>query len=119
MLNTLSRLSIEVDDFLRKLSIQLPVWKPVAQMLGLTDSDIDHIDSDISSSYPGEKAYQAFLKWMQKEGYHGAATYDNLLLALYRATNMSDCKSITNAWWYAEQYLSKLADIEQSIIVPY
>ena len=118
MLNTLSRLSIEADDFLWQLSFRLPVWKPVAQMLGLTDSEIDHIDYDIPSSYPGEKAYQAFLKWMQKEGYHGAATYDNLLLALYRTTNIIDCKSVTNAWWYADQYLSKLADIEQSMIIP-
>jgi len=49
------------------------------------------------------------VKWMQKEGCHGAATYDNLLLALCRATNISDCKSVTNAWWYADQYLNRLA----------
>ena len=58
MLHTLSRISVEADEFLRQLSIQLQVWKPVAQMLGLTDSDIDHIDSDVSSSCPGEKVYQ-------------------------------------------------------------
>ena len=112
LLDTLSRHSVEADEFLRQLAITLPVWKPVAQMLGLTESDIDHIDYDVSSSYPGEKAYQAFLKWMQKEGHRGA-TYDVLLLALCRATNISDCKSVTNAWWYADQYLNKLA--KQSI----
>ncbi|XP_065887612.1 uncharacterized protein [Dysidea avara] len=109
LLDILSRHSVEVDEFLRQLAIQLPVWKPVAQMLGLTDNDIDHIDYDVSSSYPGEKAYQAFLRWMQKEG-HYSATYDVLLLALCRATNVNDCKSITNAWWYADQYLNKLAE---------
>jgi len=105
-LQTLSYHSVEADEFLRQLAIQLPVWKPVAQMLGLTESDIDHIDYDVSSSHRGEKAYQAFLKWMQKEGRHGA-TYDVLLLALCQARNISDCKSITNAWWYADQHLNK------------
>ncbi|XP_065888013.1 uncharacterized protein [Dysidea avara] len=112
MLHTLSRLSVEPNDFLQQLAYRLPVWKPVAQMLGLTESDIDHIDYDVLSSFPGEKAYQAFLRWMQKEGHYGA-TYDVLLLALCRATNISDCKSITNAWWYADRYLNKLS--EQSI----
>ena len=109
LLDLLSRHSVEADEFLRQLAIQLPVWKPVAQMLGLTESDIDHIDYDVPSSCPGEKAYQAFLRWMQKEGNH-RTTYDVLLLALCRATNISDCKSITNAWWYADQYLNKLAE---------
>jgi len=114
MLHILSRISVEADEFLRQLAIMLPVWKPVAQMLGLTESDIDHIDYDVSSSYPGEKAYKTFLKWMQKEGYRGA-TYDVLSLALCRATNISNCKSINNAWWYADKYLNKLA--EDSVII--
>ena len=102
---------VKTDFFLQQLAYQLPVWQPVAQMLGLTASDIEHIEHDISNSR-GEKAYKAFLQWMQKEGRDGA-TYDVLLKALCQATDVSDCKSITNAWWYAHQHLSNLA--EQSL----
>ena len=108
MLYNLSLHQVVEDEFLQQLAYQLPVWQPVAQMLGLTASDIEHIECDISPSR-GERAYKAFLQWMQKEG-HYHATYDVLLQALCKATDVSDYKSITNAWWYAHQYLSNLAE---------
>ena len=97
------------DEFLQQLAYQLPVWQPVAQMLGLTDSDIEHIEYDISASR-GERAYKAFLQWMQKEGHYGAATYDVLLQALCKAKDLRTCNSITNAWWYAHQHLNNIVD---------
>ena len=109
--NLSMRLVIE-DKFLQQLAYRLPVWQPVAQMLGLTASDIEHIEYDVPPSR-GEGAYKAFLQWMQREG-HCGATYDVLLQALCQATDVSDCKSITDAWWYAHQYLSNLA--EQPVI---
>ena len=108
MLYNLSMHSVEEDEFLQQLAYRLPVWQPVAQMLGLTASDIEYIEHDVPPSQ-GERAYKAFLQWMQKEG-HCGATYDVLLQALCQATDVSDCKSITNAWWYAHQYLSNLAE---------
>ena len=108
MMYNLSMHPVVEDEFLQQLAYQLPVWQPVAQMLGLTASDIEHIEHDILNSQ-GEKAYKAFLQWMQKEGHYGA-TYDVLLQALCNATDVSDCESITNAWWYAHRYLSDLAE---------
>ena len=108
LLQSLSGHPVEEDKFLQQLAYQLPVWQLVAQMLGLTASDIEHIEHDVPPSQ-GERAYKAFLQWMQKEGRCGA-TYDVLLQALCQATDVSDCKSITNAWWYAHQYLSNLAE---------
>ena len=108
MMYNLSMHSVVEDEFLQQLACQLPVWQPVAQMLSLTASDIEHIECNVSNSR-GERAYKAFLQWMQKEGHYGA-TYDILLQALYKATDVSDCNSITHAWWYAHQYLSDLAE---------
>ena len=99
---------VEEDEFLQQLAYQLPVWQPVARMLGLTTSDIEHIECSNPASR-GEKAYKAFLQWMQKEGRSGA-TYDVLLQALYQAKDLNDCRSVTDAWWYAHQYLSNIAD---------
>ena len=113
MMYNLSMRPVVEDEFLQQLAYQLPVWQPVAQMLGLTDSDIEHIECDVSASR-GERAYKAFLQWMQKEDHYGA-TYDILLQALCKATDVSDCKSITNAWWYAHRYLSDLG--EQPLII--
>ena len=107
MLYNLSMYPVVEDEFLQQLAYQIPVWQPVAQMLGLTTSDIEHIECNNPASR-GEKAYKAFLQWMQKEGRSGA-TYDVLLQALCKATDIGDCKSITNAWWYAHQYLSNIS----------
>ena len=93
LFESLSAHVIEEDEFLQHLAYQLPAWQPVAKMLGLTASDIKHIECNNSASR-GEKAYKAFLQWMQKEGCNGA-TYDILLQALSQATDVSDCKSIT------------------------
>ena len=67
MMYNLSIRPVVEDEFLQQLAYQLPVWQPVAQMLGLTDSDIEHI-----SASRGERAYKAFLQWMQKEDHYGA-----------------------------------------------
>ena len=115
VLQCLSTRQVAEDKFLQQLAFQLPVWQPVAQMLGLTDSDIEHIEHDVSASR-GERAYKAFLQWMQKEGHHGAATYDVLLQALCKAKELRDCNSITSAWWFAHQHLSNIAD--QPIDIP-
>ena len=108
LLQCLSTHPVMEDDFLQQLAYQLPVWQPVAQMLGLTASDIEHIEYDFPNGR-GEKAYRAFLQWMQKEGYYGA-TYDVLLQALCQAKDLKDCRSITDAWWYSHQYLRNIAD---------
>ena len=108
MFKSLSVHPVEEDEFLQQLAYQLPVWQPVARMLGLTASDIEHIECNNPASR-GEKAYKAFLQWMQKEGRSGA-TYDVLLWALYQANDLNDCRSVTDAWWYAHQYLSNIAD---------
>ena len=108
LLQCLSTHSVVEDKFLQQLAYQLPVWQPVAQLLGLSACDIEHIEHDASNSR-GERAYKAFLQWMQKEGYYGA-TYDVLLQALCQAKDLEDCRSITDAWWYSHQYLSNIAD---------
>ena len=109
VLQYLSAHQVVEDKFLQQLAYQLPVWQPVAQMLGLSDSDIEHIEYDVSASR-GERAYKAFLQWMQKEGHYGAATYDVLLQALCKAKELGNCNSITSAWWFAHQHLSNIAD---------
>ena len=108
LLQYLSTCPVVEDNFLQQLAYQLPQWQPVAQMLGLTASDIEHIEYNISNSR-GERLYKAFLQWMQKEGYYGV-TYSVLLQALCQAKDLEDCKSITDAWWYSYQHLSNIAD---------
>ena len=54
-------LAVEEDKCLQQLAYQLSVWQPVAQMLGLTASDIERIEYDVPPSQ-GERAYKAFLQ---------------------------------------------------------
>ena len=108
LFESLSVHPVEEDEFLQQLAYQLPVWQPVARMLGLTASDIEHIECNNPVSQ-GEKAYKALLQWMQKEGRSGA-TYDVLLQALSQAKDLNDCRSVTDAWWYAHQYMRNIAD---------
>ena len=64
----------------------------------------------ITDTSQGEKAYKAFLQWMQKES-HYCATYDVLLQALCKTKEVDeDTRSITNTWWYAHQYLNSLTE---------
>ena len=108
LLQCLSTRPVVEDKFLQQLAYELPEWQPVAQMLGLTASDIEHIEYNVSNSR-GERAYKAFLQWMQKEGHYGA-TYDILLQALCKAKDLRGCNSITHAWWFAHQHLSNTAN---------
>ena len=105
-------MSVETNPFLQQLACKLPLWQPLARLLGLSEVDVKEIeanypigqreDESFVPGFKGEQAYQALLKWMQIKG-HGAS-YGELLVALYNALLSNE--NITDAWWYAYNELT-------------
>lgn len=106
-------MSVKANPFLQDLAMKLPVWQPLARLLGLGEVDIKEIevnyrvgqreDGSFPPVFKAEQPYQALLKWMQAKGHD--ATYGELLVALYNATLSND--HINDAWHFAYHELTK------------